>query len=95
MAEFNADDVTMTGPEHYRYAEDLAHDARLILERQTPDTAEEAKAGAIALTSLAQVHATLALTAAMTAQRWVGPESYENGGRDVNMVDSAWNEVTR
>ncbi|MEV5001985.1 hypothetical protein [Nocardioides sp. LML1-1-1.1] len=55
----------MNGPEHYRLAEDLAHDARLILERQTPSTANEANIGAAALAAVAQVHATLALAAAM------------------------------
>lgn len=75
----------MSGPEHYRAAEDLAHDARLILERQTPNTGAEANAGASALAELAQVHATLALVAATVAARVVSPQQGW-GGHDVTLA---------
>lgn len=71
----------MNGPEHYRRAEDLVHDACLILEHSTPATADAANAGASALAAAAQVHATLALAAATAAQQATAYDGDEYGQR--------------
>ncbi|MFB7671638.1 hypothetical protein ACFC26_09495 [Kitasatospora purpeofusca] len=53
----------MTGPEHYREAQELLHTARMI-----PALTDETSPVATLLIAEAQVHATLALVAAIQAK---------------------------
>ena len=72
----------MTGPEHYRQAEALLAEAE---HGPSVDTR-------LALAA-AQVHATLALTAATVATRGIGPEQ-GSGWREFSTDDDTWREVT-
>ncbi|RYJ29394.1 hypothetical protein CU044_2135 [Streptomyces sp. L-9-10] len=70
----------MTGPEHYRKAEELAK-----IAARHPDSSD-----ALTLTGLAQVHATLALAAATVEQA-----SNAALAADINSEDlDSWHRVT-
>ena len=79
----------MTGPEHYREAERLANQANHFTYGDGADPVT-----GHALAAEAQVHATLALTAATVATRGIGPEQ-GNGWREVSVDADTWREVAQ
>lgn len=93
----------MTGPEHYREAERLleAHTSSLRRWGTTehfangnapdPQSLVDASAMAGSLLAAAQVHATLALTAA-TARPFI-PSSFSSGAKSYNEQDHEWGRV--
>lgn len=83
-----------TGPEHYREAERLLTEAHNAAQRVLPVMAARADAAGVYANVMAraQVHATLALAAAVAANRAVGP--LEQWGGHAVEVSGEWREVT-
>lgn len=57
----------MNGPQHYLEAERLAANAHQALDTATENTFDEALAASVPILARAQVHATLALAAAVAS----------------------------
>lgn len=82
----------MTGPEHYRQAEVLLSNQRRRIGGDDKNELLHPPEQRAEMLAWAQVHATLALTAATVATRAIGPQ--EAWGGHAIEVDSDWQQAT-